>query len=42
MTNFWATLLAVLLGLLIIIVLALFVAVALYVINRAFDELMKH
>ena len=42
MTNFWPILLAVLFGLLIIAVLALFVAVALYVINRAFDELMKH
>lgn len=42
MTNFWATLWAVLLGLLIIAVLALLVAVALYVISRAFDELMKH
>ena len=41
MTNFWPILLAVLLGLLIISVLALLVAVALYVINRVFDELMK-
>lgn len=42
MTNFWATLWAVLLGLLIIAVLVLFVAIALYALNRAFDELMKH
>lgn len=42
MTNFWTALLAVLLGLLIIAVLALLVAIALYAINRVFDELMKH
>lgn len=42
MTNFWGILLAVLLGLLIIALLVLFVAVALYALNRAFDELMKH
>ena len=42
MTNLWDTLFAVLLGLLIIAVLVLFVAVALYALNRAFDELMKH
>lgn len=42
MTNFWATLWAVLLGVLIIAVLVLFVAVAIYAINRVFDELMKN
>lgn len=38
MEMFWA----VLLGLLIIAVIALIVDISLYVINRVFDELMKH
>lgn len=42
MTKVWAIILAVLMGLVIICVLAFIVAFAMYVIERVFDELMKH